>query len=52
MYTILPEGKPENEGAARAALEKAGIAGAVVMRPVGVEKEDVVDSGDLFSADV
>lgn len=39
MYTILPEGKPENEAAARAALEKAGVAGAVVMRPVGVEKE-------------
>jgi hypothetical protein len=39
MYTILPEGKPENEAAARAALEQAGMAGAVVMRPVGVEKE-------------
>jgi hypothetical protein len=39
MYTILPEGKPQNEAAARAALEQAGIAGAVVMRPMGVEKE-------------
>lgn len=39
MYTLLPEGKPGNEDAARAALEKAGVAGAVVMRPVGVEKE-------------
>jgi hypothetical protein len=39
MYTILPDAKPQSEGAARAALEKAGIAGAVVMRPVGVEKE-------------
>ena len=39
MYTIVPEGKPQNEAAARAALEQAGIAGAVVMRPVGVEKE-------------
>src|SRR5688572_22427233 len=34
MYTIFPEGKPESEAAARAALEKAGMAGAVVMRPV------------------
>ena len=39
MYTILAEGKPENEAAARAALEQAGVVGAVVMRPVGVEKE-------------
>lgn len=39
MYTILPDAKPQGEAAARAALEKAGIAGAVVMRPVGVEKE-------------
>lgn len=39
MYTILPEGKPESEAAARAALEKAGVAGAVVMRPVSVDKE-------------
>lgn len=39
MYRIFPEGKPGSEAAARAALEKAGVAGAVVMRPVGVEKE-------------
>jgi hypothetical protein len=39
MYTILPGAKPENEAEARAALEQAGISGAVVMRPVGVEKE-------------
>jgi hypothetical protein len=39
MYTILAEGKPENEAAAREALEKAGVSGVVVMRPVSVEKE-------------
>lgn len=53
MYTIFPEGKPESEGAARAALEKAGVAGAVVMRPVGVEKEvsstPTAYSGPMYS---
>jgi hypothetical protein len=39
MYTILPGAKPENEAEARAAMEQAGVSGAVVMRPVGVEKE-------------
>lgn len=39
MYTILPDSQPQSEAAARAALEQAGVAGAVVMRPVGVEKE-------------
>ena len=39
MYTIYPEGKPTDEAAARAALEKAGVAGVIVMRPVGVDKE-------------
>jgi 8-oxo-dGTP pyrophosphatase MutT (NUDIX family) len=39
MYTLLPGGKLEDEAAARQALEKAGVVGAVVMRPVGVEKE-------------
>ena len=41
MYQILPEGSPQTEAAARAALEKAGFAGAVVMRPVSVDKEIV-----------
>jgi hypothetical protein len=39
MYTIFPDAKPGNEAAARAALEQAGVSGAVVMRPVAVEKE-------------
>jgi hypothetical protein len=39
MYTIQPEARPNNEQAVRAAVEGAGVAGAVVMRPVGKEKE-------------
>ena len=41
MYRIFPGGTPQDEGAAKAALEKAGFAGAVVIRPVGVDKEIV-----------
>ena len=52
MYTIFPEGTPESEAAARAALEKAGMAGAVVMRPVSVDKEvsstPVTYSGSMY----
>ena len=39
MYTLLPDGGPENEAVARAAAERAGVAGVVVMRPVLVDKE-------------
>ena len=39
MYQIFPDARPESEAEARAALENAGMTGAVVMRPVGVEKE-------------
>jgi len=49
MYTILPGAKPDDEEAARYALEKAGVAGAVVMRPVGVEKE--VSSSSVMYTD-
>jgi hypothetical protein len=41
MYQILPEGSPQTEAAAKAALERAGFAGAVVIRPVSVDKEIV-----------
>jgi hypothetical protein len=41
MYQILPAGSPQTEAAARAALEKAGFAGAIVIRPVSVDKEIV-----------
>jgi hypothetical protein len=48
MYTILPDAQPQSEAAARAALEQAGVAGVIVMRPVGVEKE--VSSTPTYSA--
>jgi hypothetical protein len=41
MYTIQPDARPDNEQAVRAAVEGVGVAGAVVMRPVGREKEVV-----------
>jgi hypothetical protein len=44
MYTLMPGGKPADEESARYVLEKAGVAGAVVMRPMGVEKEVSADS--------
>jgi hypothetical protein len=49
MYTILTGAKPENEAEARAVLERDGFAGAVVMRPVAVEKE-VSSSPVVYSA--
>jgi hypothetical protein len=39
MYTLLPNAKPSDQALARAALEKAEVQGAVVMRPLGVDKE-------------
>jgi hypothetical protein len=39
MYSIIPDAMPSNEPATRAALEKAGIQGVVVMRPVSVNKD-------------
>ena len=39
MYVLYPDAKPSNEPEARAALEKAGVLGVVVMRPVSVDKE-------------
>jgi hypothetical protein len=39
MYEIFPNDRPENEMAARAALERMGMTAVVVMRPVSVEKE-------------
>jgi len=39
MYTLLPDEPATNEAAARAAVEKAGIAAVMVLRPVGSEKE-------------
>ena len=39
MYQIFPDAKPTSESEARKALEHAGMAGVVVMRPVSVDKE-------------
>jgi hypothetical protein len=41
MYQIFPDARPKSEDEAKKALEKAGMAGVVVMRPVGVDKEIV-----------
>jgi hypothetical protein len=39
MYTLLGGGTPSNEAEARAACEKAGIAGIVVMKTTSVDRE-------------
>jgi hypothetical protein len=49
MYSIYPDATPANESAARAALEKAGVLGVVVMRPVQIDKE-VVSTPATYSA--
>jgi hypothetical protein len=47
LYTIAPDANPDNEDAVRAALEQAGVAGSVVMRPVRTEKEIVGTATDF-----
>jgi hypothetical protein len=47
MYTLMP-GKPADEAAAKEVLEQAGVAGAVVMRPVAVDKE-VASTSALYT---
>lgn len=39
MYTLLPGAAKSDEAAARAACEKAGIQGIVVMKPTAVDKK-------------
>jgi len=39
MYQIFPDARPTSEPEARKALERAGMAGVVVIRPVSVDKE-------------
>jgi hypothetical protein len=42
LYTILPDAMEiDNEAAVRRVVEEAGVEGAVVMRPVGTEREIV-----------
>jgi hypothetical protein len=52
MYSIYADSKASNEGAAKAALEAAGVQGVVVMRPVDVSKEvestPVMYSGPMY----
>ena len=42
-YTLFPDSQPSNEAEAKAAFERAGMQGVVVMRPTSVEKEVVSD---------
>jgi hypothetical protein len=46
MYRIMPDAKPDNEAAARAALQQAGVDGLVVMRPEPVQKDTVLMKPD------
>ena len=39
LYSVLPGSRPDDETAVRAAMEEAGVAGAVVMRPIGSRTE-------------
>jgi hypothetical protein len=48
MYRIMPGQKVEDEAVAKAALEKAGIQGVVVMRPMGVRQE--VETTQVYSS--
>jgi hypothetical protein len=48
MYVLYPDAQPSNEPEARAAMEKAGVLGVVVMRPVSVEKE-IVSTPGIYS---
>jgi hypothetical protein len=48
MYRIMPGHKVEDEAVAKAALEKAGIMGVVVMRPMGVRQE--VETSQVYSS--
>jgi hypothetical protein len=54
MYSIAPDARPDNEQAVRAALERAAVDGAVVMRPVGKDKEivstPVTYAGPMYGA--
>ncbi|HEY9183244.1 MAG TPA: hypothetical protein VIQ99_08595, partial [Gammaproteobacteria bacterium] len=52
MYMILPDDDPSDEPAARAALERQGFAGVVVLRPVDTQQEIVatpVYTGPYYS---
>lgn len=46
MYSLYPDGRPDNEAQARAALEGKGIDGAYVVRAVRVDRE--VESDPIY----
>ncbi|HEY6079787.1 MAG TPA: hypothetical protein VIW29_13325 [Polyangiaceae bacterium] len=48
MYTLMKEAPLENEAAAKAAIEAAGVKGAVVMRPMG--KETTTETEEYWSS--
>ena len=39
MYSLVPNATPGNEQQTRAALEAAGVKGAIVMRPINVDEQ-------------
>jgi hypothetical protein len=50
-YTLIADATPGNEAEARAAFEKAGATGVVVMRPTGTRQElSVYRSGGAYAA--
>jgi hypothetical protein len=49
MYVLYPDAQPSNEPQARSAMEKAGVLGVVVMRPLSIDKE-VVSTQVSYSA--
>jgi hypothetical protein len=48
MYRLMPGHKEGDEAQAKATLEKAGIKGVVVMRPMGVRQE--VETSQVYSS--
>lgn len=49
-YTLFPDSRPSSEAEAKAAFERAGMQGVVVMRPTSVEKEVVSDPATFAPA--
>ena len=41
LYTLMPPGSPTDEESVKAMLQQSGAAGAVIMRPVSVDKEPI-----------
>ena len=41
LYTLMPPGSPTDEESVKAMLQQSGAAGAIIMRPVSVDKEPI-----------